>query len=117
MQCYEQRDISLFWMCIFRSPNLVSVKICQSLRRNKKQRDISVRYEWSLLANGDISNLYTVTERNKFDTLQVTPERLTPNDEYVNFVSGHLETASECKLPTLKAKSSGSWQLKAVMKK
>ena len=32
----------------------------------------------------DISNHYTVTTRNKFDTLLETYERHTPNNEYEN---------------------------------
>ena len=52
-----------------------SAKICLSLRRNKKLDD------WSSLANSDVSNQYTVSERNKFDTLQETSERHTPNKE------------------------------------
>ena len=51
------------------------------------------------LANSDISNQYMVTVRNKFDTLQETSERYTPNDEYENFVTAHIDTAAKC-IPT-----------------
>ena len=44
----------------------------------------------------DISDKYTLTQRNKFDTLQDISETLTPNDEYENFVNAHIEAAAEC---------------------
>ena len=60
---------------------------------------ITVDYDWYLLTNKDIKDEYTLTLRNKFDTLQETTETLTPNDEYENFVNVHLEAAAEC-IPT-----------------
>ena len=39
----------------------------------------------------DISNAYTITQRNKFDTLQEISETLTLNDDYENFVNIHIE--------------------------
>ena len=47
----------------------------QSLYRNKKQIDKASQYDGFPLANSDISNQYSVTVRNKFDTLQETSER------------------------------------------
>ena len=37
-----------------------------------------------------------VTVKNKFDTRQETSERHTPNDEYENFLTAHVETAFKC---------------------
>ena len=34
-----------------------------------------------------------------FETLQEKTEKVTPNDEYENFVEAHLEAASKC-IPT-----------------
>ena len=42
------------------------------------------------------SSLYI---RNRFETLQEKTEKVTPNDEYENFVEAHLEAASKC-IPT-----------------
>ena len=39
------------------------------LCRNKKQTVEGSWYKWSLLTNSDISNQYTITVRNEFDTL------------------------------------------------
>ena len=39
---------------------------------------------------------YTVTVRKKFNTLQETSERHTPNDEYENLVIALMETEAEC---------------------
>ena len=40
-----------------------------------------------------------VTERNKFDTLQETSERHTPNDKYEHFVTNRIEAAAKT-IPT-----------------
>ena len=59
----------------------------------------------------------TSTLRNKFDALQEKTETHTPNDEYENFINGHLETATEC-LPTKqRAKPRVPWETLAVRKK
>ena len=51
---------------------------------------------WSSLVNSNISNQYTLTVRNKFDTLKETSERHTPSYEYENFVINLIEAAAEC---------------------
>ena len=56
---------------------IVTAKICLSLPRNKKQIDKTTDYNCSSLTNRDISNKYTVTVRNKFDTLQKDIFRMT----------------------------------------
>ena len=52
----------------------------------------------------DISNKYTITLRIKFDELQEISEKLTPKDEYKNFVNAHMEAAAECIPTKLRAK-------------
>ena len=59
----------------------------------------TTRYYWSSLIHSDISNEYTVTVRNKFDTPQEISGTHTPNDEYENFVIAHMEAAAES-IPT-----------------
>ena len=39
--------------------------------------------------------------RNKFDTLHKISKRITPNDEYENFVTAQMEAAAE-RIPTKK---------------
>ena len=41
-------------------------------------------YDWSLLNNRDISNKYSITQRNEFDALPEISETLTPNENHVN---------------------------------
>ena len=45
------------------------------------------------LADNDICNQYTVTVRNKFDTLLDTFKRQTQNDKYKNSVTNYLENS------------------------
>ena len=45
--------------------------------------------------NSDIRNHYTVTVRNKSESIQGTSEEHTPNDECKNFVTGHIEAAAK----------------------
>ena len=71
-------------------------KIHMSLHRNKKQTVETSQYNWSSLANCDIRNQYTLTVRNKFDTIQETSASHTLNDKYENFVTSHKEAAGEC---------------------
>ena len=47
-----------------------------------------------------------VTVRNKFDSLQETFERHTPNNEYEKYVTAHIEAAAEC-IPT---KTRAKWE-------
>ena len=54
------------------------------------------QYDWPSLTNRDICNKYMVTVRNKFDSLQEISETYTPNDEYENFITAHVEAAAEC---------------------
>ena len=59
----------------------------------------TAHYDWSLLDNRNIYDIYTITLRNKFDALQEISETPTPKDEYENFINAHMESAAEC-IPT-----------------
>ena len=72
---------------------------------------------WSMFNNRDNSDKYTITLRNKFDTLQEISETLTLNDEYENFINVHMEVAAECIPTKLKAKNRVPWETLAVKKK
>ena len=67
----------------------ILAKIRLSLHRNKTVK--SLLYDWSKI---DIRNQYTVTIINKKDTFHETPEKPTPNEEYKNFVTAHIEAAA-----------------------
>ena len=85
---------------------IVTAKICLSLCRNTTQIAKITHYDWSSLNNRDISNKYTITQRNKFDTSQEISETLTLNDEYENFVNAQMEAAAKCIPTKLKARVS-----------
>ena len=57
----------------------------------------------SQLNNRDINDKYTITRINKSDALQAILEKLTPNDEYENFINAHMEAAAECTPTKLRA--------------
>ena len=59
---------------------------------------------------------YSITVRNKFDILQETSERHTPNDKYENFTSVHLEAAAKC-IPTKEANAQSPCETEAVREK
>ena len=102
---------------VFSDHRMVTAQIRLSLRRNKKQSSNYVRYDWSTLANSDICNRYAVAERNRFDILQEASESFTPNGEYKNFVSAHLETAAESVPTKQRAKHSVPSETEAVREK
>ena len=77
---------------------IISVKIHLTLHNSKKQTNQALWHNWSLPANNDIRNDYSVTVRNGLDSLEETPKRHLPNDEYENFVITHLEAEAEYKL-------------------
>ena len=45
--------------------------------------------------NNDVSNEYTVNVKNKFDFIEETSKRHTPNNEYENFATAQLEATVE----------------------
>ena len=75
---------------------IVTAKIRLSLRKNATRTVTTRRYNWALLNNRDIRDKYALELRNRFETLQEKTEKVTPNDEYENFVEAHLEAASKC---------------------
>ena len=78
---------------------IVTTKIHLGLRKNATRTVTTKRYDWALLNNRDIRDKYALELRNRFETLQEKTEKVTPNDEYENFVEAHLEAASKC-IPT-----------------
>ena len=79
---------------------IVTAKIRLGLRKNPAGTTKTAHYDWSLLNNRDISDEYTLTQRNKFDALQEISDTLTPNDKYENFVNAYIEAVVEC-IPTV----------------
>ena len=67
-----------------------------------------LQYDWSSLTNNDIRN-HMVTVKNKFDTLQETSERPTPNNKYENFVTIHIKAAAKCIPAKPRAKYKVPW--------
>ena len=82
---------------------IIRAKIHLSLRKVAVQIISIAQYHWSLLNSRDISNKYTITQRNNFDTLQEISETLTPNDEYENSINAYIEATTEC-IPTKEKK-------------
>ena len=78
---------------------IVTAKIRLSLRKNATRTATTKHYDWVLLNNRDIGDKYVLELRNRFETLQEMTEKVTPNDEYENFVNAHLE-AAEKYIPT-----------------
>ena len=78
---------------------IVTAKIRLSLRKNATRTATTKPYDWALLNNRDIRDKYVLELRNRFETLLEKTEKVTPNDEYENFVNAHLEAAAKC-IPT-----------------
>ena len=68
---------------------IVTAKKRLNLRRNAAQTTTTTYYDWSLLNNKDISDKYSITQRNKIDAQQEISETISSNDEYENFVNAH----------------------------
>ena len=96
---------------------IVTAKIRLSLRKNAKRTGTTKHYDWALLNNRDIRDKYVLELRNRFETLQEKTEKSTPNDEYENFVNGHLEAAAKCIPTKLKTKYRVPWETLAVRDK
>ena len=95
---------------------IVTAKIRLSLRKNATRTATTKHYDWALLNNRDIRDKYALELRNRFETLQEKTEKVTPNDEYENFVEAHLEAASKC-IPTKpRTKYRVPWETSAVVK-
>ena len=78
---------------------IVTAKVRLSLRKNATRTATTKHYDWAVLNNRDIRDKYALELRNRFETLQEKTEKVTPNDEYENFVEAHLQAASKC-IPT-----------------
>ena len=85
--------------------------------RNKTLTVKVPQYNWFSLTKSDMKNHYLVTVRNKFDTLQETSERHTPNDEYENFATTHIEAAAEWIQTKPSAKCRVLWETIAIREK
>ena len=95
---------------------IVTTKIRLSLQRNAARTTTTAHYDWSLLNNLDNRDKYMLTIRNKCDAQQKT-ETHTPNDEYENFITPHLESAAKCIPAKQRAKPRVPWETLAVRKK
>ena len=74
---------------------IVITKIGLSLRANKRKANFQPRYNWStLLNNEDIQNQYTITVKNRFESLQQEAVENTPDATYDNFVTVHNAAAA-----------------------
>ena len=95
---------------------IVPAKIHLSLRRNALEKNKTPYYDSSMLINRDITDKYTIILRNKFYVLKEILERLTPNDEYENFITAHMEAAVEFIPNKLRTKHRVSLKTLAVKK-
>ena len=96
---------------------IVTAKVRLSLRKNATRKTTTKHYDWALLNNRDIRDKYALELRNRFEILQEKTEKVTPNDEYENFVEAHLEAASKC-IPTKpRTKYRVPWETSAVREK
>ena len=65
----------------------------------------------------EIRDKYALELRNRLQTLQKKTEKVTPNEEYENFVEAHLEAASKC-IPTKpRTKYRVPWETSEVREK
>ena len=90
----EMWSILLFWRSNFQSQNRLSKETPESTQKQNKtkqnkKKTVKTTYEWYLITN--ISNKYKIIERNKLYTVQKISERNSPNVEYENFVTAHME--------------------------
>ena len=96
---------------------IVTAKIRLSLQKNATRTVTTRCYDWALLNNRDIRDKYALELRNRFETLQEKTEKVTPNDEYENFVEAHLEVASKS-IPTKpRTKYRVPWETSEVREK
>ena len=96
---------------------IVTAKIRLSLRKNAIRTATTRHYDWALLNNRDIRDKYALELRNRFETLQEKTEKVTPNDEYENFVEAHLEVTSKY-IPTKpRTKYRVPWETSEVREK
>ena len=110
------RGILLFRGCVLPSPNSDS-KDTTKPTKNATRTATTKHYDWALINNRGIRDKYVLELRNRFETFQEKIEIRTPNDEYENFVSAHLEAAVKC-IPTKpRTKYRVPWETLAVREK
>ena len=108
-------NCTLFLRRIFRSLNCYSKDRPESTQKIRETVKTTC-HDSSSLTNRDISNKYTVTVRNKFDTPLEIFEKHTPNEEYENLIHAYIETAPECIITKPRAKQRVPWETVAVRK-
>ena len=96
---------------------IVTAKIRLSLQKNATQTMNTKHYDWALLDYKDIRDIYVLALRKKFNALQEKTDIHTPNDEYENFVSTHLEAAAKYIPTKLRTKFRVQWETLAVREK
>ena len=106
-----------FFESVSSDHRIVTAKIRLSLRKNATRTVTTRHLDWALRNNRDIRDKYALELRNRFETLQEKTEKVTPNDEYENFVEAHLEAASKC-IPTKpRTKYRVPWETSEVREK
>ena len=95
---FEPWSILLFWRSIFWSQN----RPCKDTHKPtlKIEPNCHNHTLWQVLTYHQRYKQWRYDKhKKKFHTLQETSESHTPNDEYENFVTAHMEAAAEC-IPT-----------------
>ena len=72
---------------------------------------------WLVLTYSKIHMQYTVTVRNKTDSIPENSETHTPNDVYKNFVTDYIEAATECVQTKTRSMFRVQWKPIAVKEK
>ena len=96
---------------------IILPKIRSSLNKIKKWMVRITHYYWFLLTNCYIRNKFSVTVRNKLNTLQEKFETYTPNDVYKNFIIALIKAAAECAFLPNQEQNLVSWKSIIVFKK
>ena len=88
-----------------------------SLRKNATRTATTRHYDWALRNNRDIRDKYALELGNRFETLQEKTEKVTPNDEYENFIEARQEVAPKCIPTNFRTKYRVPWETLAVREK
>ena len=87
-------EIYSFFEGVSSDVKIVTANIHLNLCRNTTQTAKNTEYDWSSFNNRDISNKYTITQRDKLNDLLEIFETLIQNDDYENFISADMEAAA-----------------------
>ena len=101
----------LFWRRILWSQICLSKYLLESTKKFLKN-GLSWRYDWFSLIISDICNNYSVSVRNKFNTLQEISEKHDLYDELEKCITAHLKAAVECRPIKESSKSRIIWDSK-----